>query len=238
MSGEYFSWLSHDDLYMPDKISSQIDYIESSTDHACEILYSDYCLFHQGTGRERNVVLENDRPAGFRSRLFFSNDVHGCTLLIPKSAFDKVGFFDESLKAVQDYDMWFRLATHFKFTRIPQVLVRGRVHEGQLGTQVPWRIAENRQLRESWIDKLTPTEVHMYTEKPEFISFYNAALHFGKRGFLYLSFRCFSRASKANSGFTSYQLPGMVLGFAYSFAYGFAYILYRDIKYKFIKVFS
>jgi glycosyltransferase involved in cell wall biosynthesis len=30
MRGEYFSWLSHDDVYYPDKIETQVEYINKS----------------------------------------------------------------------------------------------------------------------------------------------------------------------------------------------------------------
>ena len=31
MQGEYFSWLSHDDVYYPEKISTQIEYLNKQT---------------------------------------------------------------------------------------------------------------------------------------------------------------------------------------------------------------
>ena len=42
MSGEYFSWLSHDDLYYPEKIEKQIKFI-SNFGHR-SVVYSDYAL--------------------------------------------------------------------------------------------------------------------------------------------------------------------------------------------------
>src|ERR1700722_19485155 len=43
MKGEYFSWLSHDDLYTPDKIENQILEMLQCDDKT--ILYSDYRVF-------------------------------------------------------------------------------------------------------------------------------------------------------------------------------------------------
>ena len=57
--------------------------------------------------------------------------VNGCSLLIPKSAFKKVGGFDINLPVTQDYDLWFRLQEHYDFVLLEKSLVISRRHEGQ-----------------------------------------------------------------------------------------------------------
>jgi len=47
MIGEYFSWLSHDDLYYPTKIAEQVDVLKNMKDKEHVILSSDYTLIDQ-----------------------------------------------------------------------------------------------------------------------------------------------------------------------------------------------
>ena len=67
-------------------------------------------------------------------KFIFNLMVHGpngCSLLIPRECFDKVGYFDSNYRFTQDYRLWFLLAKKYKFFHIPFVLIKGRVHEYQ-----------------------------------------------------------------------------------------------------------
>lgn len=59
------------------------------------------------------------------------SQLNGCTLLIPKEAFDKIGGFDVSLKHTQDYDLWSRLSFQYEFVYVPINLVESRQHSDQ-----------------------------------------------------------------------------------------------------------
>src|SRR5690606_37139719 len=63
--------------------------------------------------------------------LYASQCIHGCTLLIPKAAFDKAGNFRQDLPTTQDYDLWLRMARFFRFFHIPGIFVYSRQHAEQ-----------------------------------------------------------------------------------------------------------
>jgi glycosyltransferase involved in cell wall biosynthesis len=133
MSGTYFSWLSHDDLYCPDKIERGLlaRLSMDQTDRDTTIFYSDYSVFSSNPSAAIPVRLKELPPESFRYWLTVENALHGCTLLIPKRAFDECGVFDERLRTTQDFDLWFRLAKHYRFVHLPEVLVKARSHSGQ-----------------------------------------------------------------------------------------------------------
>ena len=58
--------------------------------------------------------------------------ISGCTLLIPKAYFDIYGGFDASMRAVNDYEQWFRMFKDKKLVYVDKSLVGSRVHEGQV----------------------------------------------------------------------------------------------------------
>jgi glycosyltransferase involved in cell wall biosynthesis len=154
MKGEYFSWLSHDDLYLPEKIQVQMDYLRKERRDV--IVYSD-CNFVDGKSRFiRRVTIDPVEPGDFRYALFVGLlPLHGCTLLIPKTCFEKVGFFNEQLKTSQDCEMWYRMSNEYEFKHIPQALVNSRLHPEQ-GSRTMGRLSydESNQLDIQFVTQL------------------------------------------------------------------------------------
>jgi hypothetical protein len=139
MRGTYFSWLSHDDLYKPDKIERQMRM--AATLGPDTILYSDFETLEVPGDRVTLVRLQPTPPEHFRWFLTTANSLHGCTLLIPKACLDACGEFQEKLLTTQDYDMWFRLARRYRFMHVPGIVVTSRLHAGQ-GTRALRDVAQ------------------------------------------------------------------------------------------------
>jgi len=133
MTGEFFSWLSHDDLYKAEKIEAQMTKILTlpKADRHQSIIYCDFEIFFSDKERIFPIILNSIPNEIFRVWLSQESKLHGCTLLIPKSAFQNVGNFNESLITAQDYDLWFRMAKEYKFVHLPQSLIKTRSHANQ-----------------------------------------------------------------------------------------------------------
>jgi len=230
MNGDYLSWLSHDDLYSPDKVLKQVETLQALDDPSKHVVFSDYSLFNEDTGANRRVKLESRNPGGFRARLLVNNDVHGCTMLIPRDAFRVCGFFDPDLKATQDYDMWFRLGQKYKFIHVPENLVTGRVHGEQLGTRIPWRVSENIRLRKQWIDELAPEEVMAFTGKSECLSFAEISQELARKCYFNLASKCAERSFASPDGFKLRETPWIVAFLVSGYSYGIAVSVYRALK--------
>ena len=129
--GDYISWLSHDDLYTPDKIDRQIGFVAQQGEPGCCIIYGDYTVFSQDSDPGAPMVMPKIEPENFQYFITTQNIVHGCTFLLPKAAFERHGWFDENLITTQDYDLWFRFARTEKFIYLPGVVVRSRYHAEQ-----------------------------------------------------------------------------------------------------------
>ena len=131
MRGEYFSWLSHDDLYAPDKIEKEIALIKNNKDI---VLCSGSLMDVLGESITHHTKLLNTRLDG---RQLFKEFLHGYVLnglgfLIPKQVFDEVGCFDEGMRYLQDLDLWLRMMWFdYTFVCTKELLVVSRVHKGQ-----------------------------------------------------------------------------------------------------------
>lgn len=134
MRGEYFSWLSHDDLYEPDKVSTQIAWLADHPEARRDgLVFSDYQEIDQSGSVLKSTVV-GELPSPVRDmywRLLVTYPVNGCTLLIPRAVFAEAGQFDPNLRTTQDYDLWFRFARRYTFHYLPRTLVRFRVHPAQ-----------------------------------------------------------------------------------------------------------
>lgn len=157
MKGEYFSWLSHDDLYYENKIEVQIDHLNKQKNKDI-ISYSDFS-FVDGKGNKIGIATLDHEMLTIKP--FYGvlrGAIHGCTLLIPKKYFHIYGMFDPSLKTTQDYDLWFKMIRHVPFVHIPEVLVKSRRHKAQESIVNPASIHESNILWTAFMDIMTDEE--------------------------------------------------------------------------------
>jgi len=130
-NGEFISWLSHDDLYVPDKLEKQVEFIFSKNLTNTIVFSDEEWINTQGKplGRTSHVSYP---PEEFLFYLIRDCFLHGCSLLIPRNAFQACGTFNPALKTVQDYEMWLRMAhAGFSFAYLPVITGKSRVHPGQ-----------------------------------------------------------------------------------------------------------
>lgn len=140
MSGEWFSWLSHDDLYAPQKVEHSVEILNKCNYNEIEkmVVYTDGTLvksdgskikyFKQYFCEERVYFGEEAAYAIARNGVLC-----GCCLLIHKTAFDMVGFFDETLRYSQDALMWYSLFLNgYDVCYCSHKDVFGRVHKLQV----------------------------------------------------------------------------------------------------------
>lgn len=165
MTGEYFSWLSHDDLYLPDKLEQQVRVLAGLEDKET-LLYGNYEVMDAG-GKTVHVMRMQDLGSAEQLSVplfpLTHGIIHGCALLVARSLFARHGVFDERLKTTQDYDLWFRMLRHTPVHFIERALVRSRVHDEQGSRTLPEMQAEGDRLWERFVEEVTPEEaVRMY----------------------------------------------------------------------------
>lgn len=137
MRGEYFSWLSHDDVYELNKVERQVESLKYVDDHTlicCKCSYID---------EESKVITGYFPKNGFRHGVYNWQEslrsmlekatLNGCCLLIPKDALENHEGFDESLRFCQDVFMWYNVfLSGYSLYYTEEILVRSRVHKNQL----------------------------------------------------------------------------------------------------------
>jgi len=176
--GEYIAFLDADDIWLPGKITAQVEFLESNSN-------SDFSVVHSNSVRwsvkDRGPI---DMTFDFRSLPNKLPDVHSgwilknmvehhciClnTLMIKQPCFAYTGLFNESLVIGEDTDMWIRLATKLKIHKISDVYAVYRINPSSIthtepGTNVLYGIytslLETITTRELIINKIGTPDIH------------------------------------------------------------------------------
>ncbi|MDQ0232506.1 glycosyltransferase family 2 protein [Metabacillus malikii] len=130
-TGTYFSWLSSDDLFAIDRIEKQLAFMEQED---AIISFSPYTIINASGDFVTVSTTPFHNNLEFMRRFLKNCPINGCTVLAKIELFDVVGFFDESLRFANDYDMWCKILLHYNYSYFNQNLVFYRVHES-MGTK-------------------------------------------------------------------------------------------------------
>jgi len=135
--GEYISFIDADDLWAPDKLEAQFKALQANPQAAVAYSWTDWV-------DESSQFL---RPGGHISvngnvyaKLLLRDFVEsGSNPLIRRQALAEVGGFDESLAAVEDWDMWLRLAARYEFVSVSSSQILYRVSHNSMSSNV-WKM--------------------------------------------------------------------------------------------------
>jgi glycosyltransferase involved in cell wall biosynthesis len=156
MRGKYFAWLSHDDVFVPEKIERQVQALKVAGHDA--VVCSGYELIDSNSKVLPNSTSEpvNDDPV----LAILATSLNGCTLLVPRECFRVAGLFNPALPTTQDNEMWLRIAlAGFRFVTTPEVLLKSRQHPQQ-GSRTMTGHSEERTRWYMWaVDALRPEDI-------------------------------------------------------------------------------
>jgi glycosyltransferase involved in cell wall biosynthesis len=131
-TGEWVALLDSDDLWVPNKIKLQIEYVDQHP--SCSAVYSDMTTFDAGGIIEHSVKLSRNlsMPSGrIFPQLFAETLFQTSSLMIRKSCIDQSGGFDTTLRMGDDYEFFMRMARHYDFGYVDESLVLYRQHLNQ-----------------------------------------------------------------------------------------------------------
>jgi len=133
-SGQFIAFLDSDDLWLPQKLSTQLEFFNQTPDALI-------CQTEEVWIRNRrrvNPKKRHKKPSG----MIFEPSLELClvspsAVMIRRVLFDRVGGFDETLRACEDYDLWLRISCRFPVHLIdtPLIVKRGG-HNDQLSSMV------------------------------------------------------------------------------------------------------
>lgn len=134
-TGDWIAFLDSDDAWMPEKLERQCDAIER--DPEAVLCHTDEIWIRNG--RRVNPRRRHAKHGGW----IFRRCLPLCVIspsaaMIRRDVFDRLGGFDESLPACEDYDLWLRLCARHPVLLVDEPLViKTGGHADQLSRTVP-----------------------------------------------------------------------------------------------------
>lgn len=131
-NGDLIAFLDSDDTWLPEKLSVQVEYFMRHSE--AEICQTQEIWIRNG--KRVNPGRRHRKISGF----FFERSLALClvspsAVMIRKRLLDKVGLFDETLLACEDYDLWLRINASIPIFLIDELLViRRGGHADQLSS--------------------------------------------------------------------------------------------------------
>ena len=147
MTGDYFLWLSHDDIILPNHIQELVEFIRYIDDKSI-IGYSQFGLINP---KGEKIPYSSPETCDYLKSLkthyacILQGDVNGGSILIPKDAFKKVGYFEEGNVISQEKEMWSRLLRYYKFICVPRTTYLIRQHDKQVTNTRKDTVSETKE---------------------------------------------------------------------------------------------
>ena len=138
--GELIAFLDDDDEWMSNKISEQVKIFAKEKDVG--LIYCKGIYRNIETGEERAYIADDVYRDSVTYRDMLGVDYVGTTTqaMIPRGVFDRVGLFDESLPARQDYEMWLRISQKYVIRYVDDKLFVHNIHSGEQISKDPRKV--------------------------------------------------------------------------------------------------
>lgn len=127
-AGEYIALVDQDDLWLPDKLARQVEYLDAHPEIA--LVHSNIYFVDEAGERIPNPEWAWVAPSSGRvlPELVQRNSICTCTVLMRKSALEQAGLFRQELAPADDWDLWLRIAARHPIGFVDAVTACYRVH--------------------------------------------------------------------------------------------------------------
>ena len=127
--GDLVCFLDADDVFLPDKLERQRSFLDLFP--GCDLVFSDFYV-----GDEQLtpgfLVCTRPPPVPMRELLAYGNWFGPMSPLLRARLAEKVGGFDEHLRASEDWDYWVRASRCGTFSYLPGPVAVYRAHSAQM----------------------------------------------------------------------------------------------------------
>jgi glycosyltransferase involved in cell wall biosynthesis len=157
-TSEWIAFLDADDCWLQKKIEQQLN---AAAEHPeCALLYSDATVVLPDGSIAGNFLSDKGPVNGWAfDRLLESCFVLPSTVMARRSVLLDAGLFNESLRRVEDYELWLRLAQEHQFCMVPDSLTLYERQPDSLSRNVAAMLMAETEVLEPLLDrKLTPSQ--------------------------------------------------------------------------------
>ena len=140
-SGEYIGLLDADDIYEPDFMSELVSLMAEN--RGIDGVYCGYRFVDHQNNPLPQIEARTIPEGQLYQHLLDSNFLVPESMLMRKHCYSRVGSFDISLSACEDWDMWLRMSSQYNIAGTTRILTRHRILPGSMSAD-PQRMLDNR----------------------------------------------------------------------------------------------
>lgn len=170
--GLYVAFLDSDDLWLPEKVSLQVARLDAEPDVG--LVYCETLLFDDSAPAKLTPHSDwASHPSGrILPWLVRQNVVPSPTPLVRRELFERVGLFDETLSACEDWDMWIRIGRVCEIAYVNQVLAKYRRHQENMSRDSERLMANGLRVLEKAFSAPDPSRQLRGLRRPVFSRWY------------------------------------------------------------------
>lgn len=133
-SAEYLALLDSDDIWLPCRLAESVSYLESHP--RVGVSHGSVAIVDETGKILETIDTPQKHGEGMIAPYIYMRKVHlRCpTVTFRRRCIEMVGLFDETLRATEDRDLWFRIALHFEVGFIDKVLAHYRISTASMST--------------------------------------------------------------------------------------------------------
>ncbi len=135
--GDYIAFLDADDFWEATKLEKQVHCFEENPEVG---LVHTWMVFVDEQGKSTGRVMPSFAEGQVWKKLLEKNVIACPSVMARRQCFEKVGVFDCTLRSLEDWEMWIRIAACYPFAVIQEPLAYYR--------QVPGSMSKNCQVME------------------------------------------------------------------------------------------
>lgn len=126
-TGEIMCWLSSDDFYPPGTLRKVAEHLAAGKQN---FVIAGHTLKVYADGRPSQKLIGRYEGLGRLLKFWLGYEMHQPSIFWRREVSEKVGPLDESKDLIADFDYWVRIARHFPFTNVDEILSCATYHEG------------------------------------------------------------------------------------------------------------
>ncbi len=147
-SSEIIAFLDADDIWLPEKLALQLPLFKQGS--TLGVVFGNVNFLSNGRVQPTTYF---DLFPPFRGRIFYDlyayNFVPTSSVIVRRKVFEQSGIFDESLRNVQDYDLWLRIAQSWEFDYVRRPVAIYRISSRQISRNIVRSAALLLQVKEN-----------------------------------------------------------------------------------------
>ena len=148
--GDFICFMDSDDLWVRDKLETQVGILNDHPDY--DIVYGD--IENMDEAGNPLSTPAGERYSGYiTERLLIDNFVTNITAMFRRKCYDELGGMDDTLERSDDYELYLRYSTRYRFYYHPKVYARVRHMTVQLSSGKVKRMETNKRIVRGFIEK-------------------------------------------------------------------------------------